>query len=224
MIITIDPGHGRTTNRSPLDPEFYEGTSNFLFALQLKAALESYENVTVYMTRETVNDDPSLEARGRMAVENGSDVFLSVHSNASSNATAYGVEGYLSVKTPEARPLLEGLCHVVRNNLPGSKVRRVTVKLDGDNDYYGVLRASAGVKYSMLIEQGFHTNPDELPYIRDEDWRRTVAEQQASVFADKFGLAKKQETPSVTVRERTERIRGYLALIGEELDAIDQSE
>ena len=113
---------------------------------------------------------------------------------------------------------------MVRNNLPGSKVRRVTVKLDGYNDYYGVLRASAGVKYSMLIEQGFHTNPDELPYIRDEDWRHTVAEQQAAVFADKFGLAKKQETPSVTVRERTERIRGYLALIGEELDAIDQSE
>lgn len=223
-VITIDPGHGRATNRSPLDPTFFEGTSNYLFALELKRELERYEDVTVYMTRASVDDDPSLDARGRMAVENGSDVFLSIHSNASSNPSAYGVEGFFSVKTPEARALLEELCNAVKLNLPDSRIRRVTTKLSGDEDYYGVLRSSAGVKYSMIIEQGFHTNAGELECINSEEWRRTVAELQAKVFSDFFGLTKKEEAPEVTVKERTERIREYLQMIAEELDAIDQSE
>lgn len=223
MVITIDPGHGRTANRSPLDPDFYEGTSNYLFALELKRQLEGYGGVTVYLTRSGVDDDPSLEARGRMAVENGSDVFLSIHSNASSDPSAYGVEGFYSTKTPEAKGLLEGLCNAVRMHLPSSKIRRVTTKLDGAEDYYGVLRSSAGVKYSMLIEQGFHTNAGELACLSSADWRRTVAELQGRVFSDFFGLKKATAESDPTQNERIERIRYSIRKILAELDAMAQS-
>lgn len=220
LVITIDPGHGRTTNRSPLDPDFYEGTSNFLFAVELKRELETYRDVTVYLTRSTVDDDPSLEARGRAALENGSDVFLSVHSNASSDPSAYGVEGFYSVKTPEAKGLLEGLCNAVKIHLPSSKVRRVTTKLNNGEDYYAVLRSSAGVKYSMLIEQGFHTNAGELACLDSADWRRTVAELQARVFSDFFGLTKREEILIPPNKEAVARLNYLMMKMHEELSKI----
>ena len=225
-VITIDPGHGRTTNRSPLDPAFYEGTSNYLFALELKRELEKYDGVFVYLTRTSIDEDPSLEERGRMAVNFGSDVFLSIHSNASSDPAAYGVEGFYSVNTPEARGLLEGLCNAVKLHLPSSKIRRVTTKTDGGEDYYGVLRSSAGVKYSMLIEQGFHTNAGELACLSSDEWRRTVAELQARVFSDFFKLTKSTDIKPPVVDEKAERIariRYYLNKIEQELDLLAQS-
>lgn len=194
LKIMLDPGHGAYTNRSPLDGTFYEGTNNYKFALALREALLAYEGVEVLITRNSVNEDPAHETRGKMAVSEVCDVFLSIHSNASTDPSAYGVEGFYSVKTPKARDLLEGLCNVVRNNLPRSKVRRIATKLNGSGkDYYGVLRNSAGVKYSMLIEQGFHTNAGELACIRLDEWHKVVAGQQAEVFSDFFGLKKKKE-------------------------------
>ena len=223
LKITLDPGHGKTTNRTPLDPEFFEGASNFLFALELKRVLETYDGVTVYLTREHIGDDPSLDERGSKAVENGSDVFLSIHSNASSNPAAYGVEGFYSVTTPAAKDLLDGLCNAVKTQLPSSKIRRVTTKLDGGKDYYGVLRASEGVKYSMLIEQGFHTNAVELECLRLPEWRSTVAELQGKVFSDFFGLKKKDEVNRMPSREELiEIIRGHVNGINDAVYMLDQ--
>lgn len=192
LKIVLDPGHGKTTNRSPLDSSFAEGANNYLFALALKDALLEYEGTEVILTRNTIDEDPSLSSRGKMAVSTGADVFLSLHSNASVDSSAYGVEGFYSVKTPMAKGLLEGLCNVVRLNLPASKVRRVTTKLSGGEDYYGVLRASNGVPFSALIEMGFHTNPKELACIRLDEWHQVVAEGMAEVVSDFFKLEKKK--------------------------------
>lgn len=199
LKIMLDPGHGQYDNRSPLDSSFCEGTNNYKFALVLKDALLAYEGVEVYMTRNSIAENPSLADRGKMAVTKGCDVFLSIHSNAAT-AAAYGVEGYYSIKTPEAYNLLAGLCNVCKDNLPGSKVRRVVTKVSDGADYYGVLRNSVGVKYSMLIEQGFHTNAGELACIRKDEWHKKVAEQQAKVFADFFGLKVKSAAPKTLYR------------------------
>lgn len=192
LKIVLDPGHGKTTNRSPLDSSFAEGENNYLFALALKEALLEYEDTEVILTRKNVDDDPSLSARGKMAVDVGADVFLSLHSNASSDPSVYGVEGYYSVKTPVAYKLLAGLCNTVSEILPVPKVRRVVTKKSGGADYYGVLRSSVGVPYSMLIEMGFHTNAKELERIRLDEWRVKAAERMAAVFADLFDLEKKK--------------------------------
>ena len=227
LKIMLDPGHGQYGNQSPRDRNFYEGTNNYKFALALKEALIAYEDVEVLMTRGSITDDPSLEQRGNMAVAEGCDVFLSIHSNASADPSAYGVEGFYSVKTPDARGLLEGLCNVVRLNLPASKVRRVTTKLSGGGDYYGVLRSSEGVKYSVLIEMGFHTNPKELACIQLDEWHKVVAQGQAQVFADFFKLKKKNEEPEklysiLLTKSDAEKLaselkaKGYNAIIREE--------
>lgn len=200
LKIMLDPGHGQYENQSPLDKSFYEGANNYKFALALKDALLAYEGVEVFMTKQSIGENPSLADRGKMAVTKGCDVFLSIHSNAAT-ASAYGVEGYYSVETPEAKGLLTGLCNVVRNNLPASKVRRVVTKTNANGtDYYGVIRSSADVKYSMLIEQGFHTNSKELACIRLDEWHKVVAKGQAQVFADFFKLKLKTAAPKTLYR------------------------
>ena len=228
LKIMLDPGHGQYGNQSPLDKTFYEGTNNYKFALVLKDALLAYEGVEVYMTRNSIADDPSLADRGKMAVTKGCDVFLSIHSNAASATSAYGVEGYYSVKTPNAYNLLAGLCHAAKDNLPTPKIRRVVTKTSNGADYYGVLRNSEGVKYSMLIEQGFHTNAGELACIRKDEWRKKVAKQQAKVFADFFGLRLKPTTHYrvqvgyFSVKANAEKLandlksKGYSVIIKEE--------
>lgn len=210
LKIMLDPGHGQYENQSPLDKSFYEGTNNYKYALVLKEALLAYEGVEVYMTKNSIAENPSLADRGKMAGTKGCDVFLSIHSNAAT-AAAYGVEGYYSVKTPKARDLLSGLCNIVRNNLPASKVRRVVTKTNANGtDYYGVLRSSADVKYSMLIEQGFHTNKKELACIRLDEWHKVVAKGQAQVFADFFGLKLK---PKTSAPEKHYRVQvGYFSV------------
>lgn len=193
LKIMLDAGHGQFENQSPCDKSFFEGTNNYLFALALKRELEKYEDVVVFLTRNEISENPSLEQRGELAVENNCDVFFSIHSNANANPLAYGVEGFYSVHTPAAKGLLEGLCNAARINLPKSKVRKVTTKKWNDTDYYAVLRHSKGVKYSMLIELGFHSNTKELACIRLEEWHNVVAELQARVFSDFFGLVKKSD-------------------------------
>lgn len=201
LKIMLDPGHGQYENQSPLDKSFYEGSNNFKYALALKEALLAYDGVEVLLTRNSIAENPSLADRGNLAVKKGCDVFLSIHSNAASAASAYGVEGYYSVNTPKARDLLSGLCNIVRNNLPNSTVRRVVTKKNASGtDYYGVLRSSAGVKYSMLIEQGFHTNSKELACIKLDEWHKVVAKGQAQVFAGFFGLKLKTAAPKKLYR------------------------
>lgn len=230
LKIMLDPGHGQYDNRSPVDGSFYEGTNNYKYALVLKEALLAYEGVEVYLTRNSITENPSLDQRGKMAVTKGCDVFLSIHSNAAT-AAAYGVEGYYSVKTTGAYKLLSELCHIVSNNLPKPKVRRVVTKTNSNGtDYYGVLRSSAGVKYSMLIEQGFHTNAAEVACIKRDDWHKKIAEKQAKAFADFFGLKLKTaasktlyrvQVGAFSVKANAEKLanelksKGYSAIIKE---------
>ena len=207
LRMVLAPGHGQYDNRSPLDASFYVGTNNYLFALVLKEAILAYEGVEVSLTRNNITANPTLAERGNLAVANGADVFLSLHSNAYNNPSVYGVEGYYSINTPEVKGLLQGLCNVVRNNLPNSKVRKVTTKTSGGQDYYGVLRASAGVPYSALIEMGFHTNAKELACIRLDEWHQVVAEQMAKVFSDFFGLKLKEVSANIPEDAPTEETK-----------------
>lgn len=60
-----------------------------------------------------------------------------------------------------------------------------------NTDYYGVIRASVRsniVKYSYIIEHGFHTNPTECTWLMDDSHIRELAKGEASVLASYFGL------------------------------------
>ena len=202
LKITLDPGHGENANKGVL-PDYYEGKRMFRLAEYLKAELEKY-GIDAEMTKNRVSDDPTLSSRGNTAVKNGSEVFISLHSNAAGSERACGVSSFYSVKLPESRELLTKLVDkvtAVMNEKTGVTYKRGvmtrTYQSGGrEYDYYGVIRNSigGGVRYSFIIEHGFHTNEKECAFLLDDENLKDIARAEAEVIAEYFSLEAEENT------------------------------
>jgi len=103
--IVIDPGHGKNDNKG-VYPEYKEGTQMWKLAQKILAILADYE-CSVICTRPSIDDNPTPEERGKMAV--GADFFLSLHSNTPGSddkgTPAYekctGTISFYSIKRPD---------------------------------------------------------------------------------------------------------------------------
>ena len=199
-LIVLDPGHGKTGNPHTTREGFYEGTQNFILANFLKAELEAkgYEVIT---TRPELDDNPELEARGAMAGENGAILFMSIHSNAPGTPSTEegwkrypsvrGVETYYSVTDPENNARIATLVNdaVVRTmNSPNRGIQtRLHPEIEGA-DYYRVIRSSAasGCKCAILVEHGFHTNPEDSAFLQDSECLARLAKAEAEAIDTYF--------------------------------------
>ncbi len=224
MTITLDPGHGRYTNKGIVDG-YYEGSAVFELAYELKAELEKYADVNVYVTRQSVDDDPTLEKRGKTARDNGSELFISLHTNAANSEKAHGVSVFRSIKNYESDKLGvklgEAVATVMRKHTSKTYLRGVMTRTyEGNNgeilDYYGVIRSSVknGLKYSYIIEHGFHTNKAECGFMADGEKRKLVAKAEAEAIAEYFRLSLKEN-------EKTDgRTTEYIVKKGDTLYAV----
>lgn len=216
LRICLDPGHADTANKGVVDG-YWESHMVFDLAYKLKANLEKYKNVTVFVTKEVRNCNPSLEARGKMARDNNCEVFISLHSNAAS-AAACGVSIFRSVKRPDSVSLGQKLGQAVVDTMrPGTGVTYLRQNGNStrlypnttDTDYYGVIRSSVKaecVKYSYIIEHGFHTNVAECTWLYNSSNVQKLADAEAKVLANYFGLSLKDgsseptPTPSAEIK------------------------
>lgn len=192
-IIVLDAGHGRLGNPHTTKEGFYEGTQNFVLAGFLKKELEK-RGFEVLLTRNDIDDNPSLEERGTLAGKNNAILFLSLHSNAPGSATPpdiyptiRGVCAYYSLTAPELnQPLAEALVNkiseVMNTQNRGIKTRSYPDK--PDTDYYGVIRNSvqSGCRRAMLIEHGFHTNPEDSAFLQSSEKLALLAAAEAEVI------------------------------------------
>jgi N-acetylmuramoyl-L-alanine amidase len=192
-IIVLDAGHGQFGNAYPLLENTYEGTQNFKLAGKLKACLEA-KGFTVLLTRNAIEDDPSLEERGKLAGESHAILFLSIHSNApgpASSPEAYhavrGAETYYSLADVErnaeiARALNAAVVTTMNTVDRGVKTR--TYPDQPGINYYGVLRHSAayGCPTAFIIEHGFHTNPEDAAFLAKDECLQKLAEAEADVL------------------------------------------
>lgn len=192
-IIVLDAGHGRLGNPHTTKEGFYEGTQNFVLAGFLKEELEK-RGFEVLLTRNDIDDNPSLEERGTLAGKNNSILFLSLHSNAPGSATPpdiyptiRGVCAYYSLTAPElnqplAEVLVNKIAEVMNTQNRGIKTRAYPDK--PDTDYYGVIRNSvqSGCRRAMLIEHGFHTNPEDSAFLQSSEKLALLAAAEAEVI------------------------------------------
>lgn len=100
LIITLDAGHGINSDGDGTGTsgavEFggvNEVYYNWEIANHCKDRLEEY-GVLVYMTKDSVGDDPSFDNRVIPASKNGSVAFISIHNNYSDNSSARGTQIY----------------------------------------------------------------------------------------------------------------------------------
>lgn len=212
--VTIDPGHYEAYNPG-VCPNYYEGNTMLQLAQYLGEALTSM-GANVKYTRTTNAQNPSLAERGGMAA--GSDLFISLHSDASDNANARGVTSFYSVRRPETEPFAVDIGTAAANAM-GNQFRGAVARPSTSvpsQDYLGVLRASvaAGVPNAFLIEHGFHTNMEDCMILSDPAALRRIANAEAEVIGRWLGLT--STTPSTPCPfYYTVQPGEYLYLIGQ---------
>jgi N-acetylmuramoyl-L-alanine amidase len=198
MIITIDPGHTKNTNAG-INKRYNEGDAMYILAKYLEAYLSEYENTEVVLTRGE-SDNPTLAERGSIAVNSGSRVFISLHSNSVSDAeSAAYVCGFYSVKLNDSKKLCQNLISavtdVMKNGTDAWNRGALVKKNSTGSDYYGALRSSVAgnsrVEYSFIIEHGFHSNKKQCEFLLDNENLKKIAKAEADVLAEYFDIKRK---------------------------------
>jgi N-acetylmuramoyl-L-alanine amidase len=103
-LIVIDPGHGGADSGAVGRRGLVEKEVTLDIAKRLEVLLKNEPGLKVMLTRETDVLVP-LEERTEMANRNGADLFISIHTNASTKRSARGCETFFlsAAKTDEAR-------------------------------------------------------------------------------------------------------------------------
>ena len=185
LILVLDPGHGGDDGRKPVSmngKEVYEKDLNLAIALAMKAELDKYSNVTVYMTR-TSDKKMSLEDRDSFAKSVKADFLMSIHCNASDSHDSQGacvITAYGNYKPEPAeigrqagRNILYYLENDIgiRNNGLAARLSKEKKYLDGsDADYYGLIRYAVSAGYpAVIVEHAYFDNEEDYAAFLDTD-------------------------------------------------------
>lgn len=203
--VCLDAGHYTGYNPYPAAKGFYEGNQMWKLTNYLKTALERC-GIKVVMTKSSMDANPSLNSRGATAGKSGADLFISLHSNAVSNAVndkITGVECYYSIFDNNGKAFATNLCNTVAAVMNtanrGAKIRRGS----GNWDYYGVIKGAvdSGCKAAFLCEHGFHTSKKDAAFLIVDSNLKKLAEAEAKTICAWLGVAYKPEvapTPTPT--------------------------
>ena len=184
--VMLDPGHGIETagKRSP-DGTYLEHEFNLDMAQRLKAQLERH-GVSVILTRNTEHD---VSLADRVAISNAAnpDLFVSLHSNASGDGTAwtspdgYGIYTSAAEETAERNKAAKAIL---------ARAREAGVSLWGEGLHHDislyVLKNT--VAPAVLIEHGFHTNRVETEKLKSAAYRDLLAAVDAKGILDYLGM------------------------------------
>lgn len=156
-IVIIDPGHGGEEFKGGEFAPYIEKDLDLTLALALRDRLSKYDDVMVYLTRET--DIPvELAQRADIAKAYNADLFVSVHFNLSVNHDIYGSEVWLPAQGNYYNQLYP-LASILMNNFDamGLYNRGIKTRLGktGDN-YYAVIKGPVNYGIPAMIVEHCH--------------------------------------------------------------------
>jgi N-acetylmuramoyl-L-alanine amidase len=207
--IMLDAGHYSGVNKSNVYPAYCEGDRMWKHYQYLAAALKKY-GFTVGTTKTTINGHPKTNGgddvykRGAMA--KGYDLMLSLHSNAC-NTESVNRAVIIYPMSGAKRDLAEKLGACVKSTMGLTGYQLMQMDYDtgtictglksSKKDYYGVIRGSVaqGVP-CIIIEHGFHTNKACAKWLMSDANLQKLADDEAKVIAEHFGLKKQTSTTS----------------------------
>lgn len=186
--IILDPGHVEGYNKGAVSG-YYEGTAMYHYAHLLADKLRA-AGMEVGVTRTKITDNPSLTARGKQA--KGADMFVSLHSNAASSASANGVTVFYSIKRNADKPHATKWCNELAALINGGTRARgaSTRKGSGNWDYYTVIQSAvaAGCPHVFLVEHGFHSNKAECAWLMQPANMEAMATLECGLICDILGI------------------------------------
>lgn len=171
-IITIDPGHGGEDSGSISQNGVNEKDVVFKISMKLRNELIK-NNFKVYLTREsdkslgnTVKND--IMNRAKIINGSNSDIFLSIHLNASEIKSVNGVETYSKFLDDKSYLLGES----IQDELSSIEYTKDRGIKQTDQINLGILRHTNVT--GVLLELGFITNIDDEKYLISEEGQDTI--------------------------------------------------
>jgi len=208
LTVVLDPGHGGSDSgatRSWNELTYVERDINLKIAQACKEKLETYEGVTVYMTRNDNNTTLSLTDRTNYAKSVNADVFISLHINSTStvSTTTRGAEVIIPNENynKEIHNAANELGNAILKTLEelgihnrGTWSRDTTIGEiypDGTPaDYYTVIYNSKinGIP-GMIVEHAYISNEEDCRnYLGSEEMIRNIGIQDAIAIASYYNL------------------------------------
>ena len=156
IVVVIDPGHGGENLGAEYE-EYTEKEMTLIVAKAMKAELEQYEGITVYLTR-TGDEDLTLEERCDYAASVNADFLFCLHFNMSEYHTLFGAETWISAfgeqysKGYAFADIEIGLLQEMGLYSRGIKTRLN----DEGEDYYGIIRHSTEQNIPCVLIEHCH--------------------------------------------------------------------
>jgi len=171
LTITIDAGHGGSENGAIGCLGDKEKDINLLIAQELKNQL-SILGANVVMTREC-DGNISLDDRVKLAKENCSDIFVSIHLNSIPDIEM-NVHKNRGTSVYYYNQHSKGLATVVENNL----TKALNTRKDGVREAsFAVIRPTEYI--GILVEVAYMTNPIDSVIYKDENFASETAKSIA---------------------------------------------
>lgn len=191
-VIVIDPGHGGVGDRN-LGAQ-YNGFSEKELTLQvanaMKAELEKYDNVKVYLTRET-DTIVGLDTRAAIAQKLGADFVFSIHFNASTEHLFYGSEVWTSAFGSFYQKGYDfGQIASAELGALGLYQKGVKTKIGSTGkDYYGIIRncVARGIPCD-IIEHCYLDHAYDVQHLSQKDFCNKLGVTDATAVAKYFKL------------------------------------
>lgn len=171
-VIFIDPGHGGKDQGTASKELHYEEKT---LALSLAFAVQNYLKRMGYKPVLTRTSDVyvDLGKRVSLANQNTADVFVSIHCNYSSNASAFGTEIYF-YNGKQATAVRSRSSEALARNLLNSMKKHGALKSRGVKEgNFAVIRETT--MPAVLIETGFLSNARERSALLDARYRMHMA-------------------------------------------------
>lgn len=213
VTVVIDAGHGGTgiTDASELGAVYsgmQEKDMTLKTAFSLKQELEQYQNVKVYLTRET-DQAMSLKQRVDYAQSVGADILVSVHYNASSNHNFYGAEIFTSA-FGNSFATGNGLAQSIMKQwvMNGAVNKGIKTRIGKNGDYYGLIRHGHNKNIpTVILEHGYIDQPADAKRVLSEASCQQLGVQDAVGIASYYGLKKNKKLTSVrpTVKVKAQK-------------------
>lgn len=213
-VICIDPGHGGTaeTDSFRVGPTGErEEWVNLRVALYLKELLEKNDSKVIMTRTEDVHIP--LQDRAQLATDNGADVFISIHHNATADTSVNFPIVYYHGNASENRTSIV-LGQFVIDRLREYLFDEDTpVSLVSDHTMFpaagtAVLRHSYDIP-GIIAEASFFTNPEEEQRLKDTLYNKTEAEAFLHALKDFFAAG---EDPGIKEKYSTGQIEPFPVL------------
>ena len=199
-LLILDAGHSFSTAGKRNEKEnFYEWQFNNDMQYKIKARCEDL-GIKVFLTNpnpQSVSDLP-LTTRANLAndywIKNNKpkSIFISLHANAFSNASARGTETYIA---SNASTTSKNFAKVLNDNIVS-----VMKKLDPASEDRGVKSENFTVIYkasmpSVLCEYGFYSNLDDLKILKNN--KDELVEATVKAICSYFNIEYKEKVNEV---------------------------